>query len=228
MFGEGEANETLLINEDNPQLYWEGKYFIARYESDGAFGSVREYDIWPVKMIALPDLSLMVIGMGYGCVTFDKGGPNETEIVHDGGILYMAKYDENGEFLKAKAAYASVEYFCIDTDALPDGSYYVGGLLLSNSSVFGPGEPAETILDNSGMFLAKYDPDMNLEWARRDTAVCMKVAALPEGSAAALGFHGYDYGPEYDYDAIFGEGEKNATIIPKCGQSCSFIAKYGP
>ena len=44
-FDEGEPNETLLINEDNPQLYWPGNYFIAKFENNGTMLLRRKYEL---------------------------------------------------------------------------------------------------------------------------------------------------------------------------------------
>ena len=98
--------------------------------------------------------------------------------------------------------------------------------------VFGKGEANETELISKGYndkFLAKYNPDGTLAWARKAASseeCCMNsedLAALPDGSTLMIG--------HFPGTAVFGPGSDNETELISAGEHSSndvFIAKFGP
>ncbi|MHC4660668.1 MAG: fibronectin type III domain-containing protein [Planctomycetota bacterium] len=112
--------------------------------------------------------------------------------------------------------------------ALPDGSYYVVGTF-SDTAIFGPGDDRETSLTTYGqgdIFIAKFNPDGTLEWARKAGSTFTDegygVAALPDGTAVITGY--------FAGTATFGEGdpaEANISAVDEFAPDV-FIAKYNP
>ena len=109
--------------------------------------------------------------------------------------------------------------------ALSDGGALVSGRFYG-SATFGSGEPNATTLTSEGdkdIFVAKYNPDGTLAWARHaggsQNDYGYGIAALSNGSALVTG---YFYG-----SATFGSGEANATTLTSEGSGEIFVAKYG-
>ncbi len=109
---------------------------------------------------------------------------------------------------------------------LSDDSTVVTGCF-SGTATFGEGEPNETTLSSAGsqdIFLARYEPDGTLVWAKRaggtGSDAARAVAALPDDSIALTGrFSGYAY---------FDQGEANETHLWSGGRDDVFIARYYP
>jgi len=114
--------------------------------------------------------------------------------------------------------------------ALADGSAlvtgYFGLMLGSSSATFGPGEAGETTLTSAGdsdIFIARYNPDGTLAWAKRAGGTYddegSGIAALADGSALATG--------SFEGSATFGPGEAGETTLTSAGRDI-FIARYNP
>jgi hypothetical protein len=78
--------------------------------------------------------------------------------------IFIAKYDPNGNALWAKSAGGSTtdEAYSITIDAL--GNSYITGYFASPTIVFGTFTLTQTGLKD--MFLAKYDMNGNIQWAK--------------------------------------------------------------
>jgi len=110
--------------------------------------------------------------------------------------------------------------------ALSDDSTVVTGLF-TGTATFGEGEPNQTVLSSAGstdIFLARYNPDGTLAWAKRAGGnfgdAGRAVAALPDDSIAVTG--------RFSHQAHFGQGEPNYTWLTSAGQDDIFIARYYP
>ena len=116
-------------------------------------------------------------------------------------------------------------YFC--TDAFPDGSTVVVGTHLftaqTDTAVFDPGGPNETILARAGSqvnyeeFIAKYAADGSLLWAvlSSDGAKPFTCSAVADGTVLVAG--------NVDTAAgRFGPGQPNETVLPYG----NYLARY--
>ena len=99
-----------------------------------------------------------------------------------------------------------------------------------STATFGAGEANEKILTSAGIndiFLACYNPDGTLAWARRAGGEGFDygwgVAVLSDGSALVTGWFGV-----FGSTATFGAGEANETFLTSEGNHDIFIARYIP
>jgi hypothetical protein len=112
----------------------------------------------------------------------------------------------------------------------PDGSAVVTGDL-GLGTVFGVGEPNETVLTSQGgaanAFLARYNANGTLAWARRiattpdlsgPTLTGARVATLGDGGILVLG--------SFQGNGIFGEGEPNEVMLTATGDYDVFLSRY--
>jgi len=112
-----------------------------------------------------------VTGSFGGTATFGAGESNETTLTSTGsGDLFVAKYDSDGLLIWAKQAGGTGgdRGWGIAVDG--SGNSYVTGDF-SLTATFGAGEVNETTLTSAGgidIFVAKYDSNGSLVWAKRD------------------------------------------------------------
>lgn len=111
--------------------------------------------------------------------------------------------------------------------ALSDDSIVVTGQIRI-STTFGKGEPNQTELTSAGfrdVFVARYNPDGTLEWAKRAggtvTDYGWGITTLSDDSTVATGWF-------YSESAIFGQGEPNETVLHTNGEGDVFIARFNP
>lgn len=111
-----------------------------------------------------------------------------------------------------------------DVGVLADGSAIVVGAF-AQSATFGAMETNATTLTSAGnldIFIARYDPNGALVWAKRaggsseDRAI--RVAVLADGTAYVTGY--------FNGTATFGPGEAAQTSLTSAGGQDVFVAKY--
>jgi len=215
-FGEGEPNETVLTVPGFNQ-----GIFLARYNPDGTLAWARADggDMRPnIRGITtLSDDSVVIIGDG--SATFGVGDPNETVISGLSIPIFLARYDSGGTLIWAKSAqpdFGVQPTFAPGITTLSDDSMIITGFL-SGTTTFGPGDPNETILTDALMYLARYNSDGTLAWARQDGGSNgFDVTTLSDGSVVVTG--------TCVGTTTFGTGDPNQTDI-----SCSnnlFLARY--
>jgi hypothetical protein len=226
-FGPGDPNETSLISAGDYDI------FIAKYDPNGAL-------LWAKRAGGtLDDRALavatdgtgnsLVTGCFVGSATFGPGDPNETTVTELSNLwydLYVAKYDPNGALLWVKHVIAggNQQGYSIASDGSNNG--LVTGMF-QGSIIFGAGEVNETTLTNAGadeIFIAKYDPNGALIWAKRAGGSSQDsgndIAADAAGNSLVTGV--------FKTTAIFGAGETNETSLTSNGAGEFFIAKYDP
>jgi len=226
-FGPGEANETILTSTSGFDI------FIARYNPNGTLawakhaGGGNDYERCNA-ITSLSDDSTVVAGYFYGGVIFGEGEPNETILISSGIYdIFIARYNPNGTLAWAKHAggLSWDEGYGITT--LSDNSTVVTGWF-SGTTTFGAGEPSETVLTSTGnddIFIARYNPDGSLAWAKRAGGYedCIsggdRITTLSDNSTVVTGIF---------YDTVtFGMGESNeTTLIDESGNGDIFIARY--
>ncbi|MCG8554180.1 MAG: hypothetical protein MJD61_02655 [Proteobacteria bacterium] len=121
-----------------------------------------------------------------------------------------------GELVWAKRAGGSAEDFALSVSVVPDGSSLLAGYF-RDTATFGPGEPMETALISTGefdLFVARYEADGSLAWAKRagveEYDSGLSISALGDGSALIAG--------SFLGTATFGPGESGQTVLSAAGQ----------
>jgi hypothetical protein len=166
-----------------------------------------------------------VVGYFKGSATFGKSEPNETVVNSAGDYdIFIARYNPDGTLRWAKRAGGVGDDSGLKVAALSDGSTVVTGYF-TGSATFGQGDPGETILTSAGeedAFLARYDSDGALVWAKSaggtDPDSGGDVVALSDDSVVVTG--------SFASSATFGKSEPNQTVLDAAGEHDIFIARY--
>ena len=140
--------------------------------------------------------------------------------------LKVTEGEPGGDLIWAKQGGGSVYSYSIA--ALSDNSIVMNGSFYGSATI-GQGEPNETVLNSAGsfdIFIARYNPDGSLVWARHaggtEADYAGAIAAFPDDSTVVTG--------TFDDSATFGEGEPNETVLTAewlAGPEI-FIARYNP
>ncbi len=225
-FGAGEPNETTLSDPDGRVIY--DQVFIAKYAPDGTLHWARSVTGSQNRLgrgVAVdPTGNALVTGTFLGSATFGVGEPNETTLTGR-YAMFIAQYAPDGSLRWARSAGVTsvVEGLSIAADAA--GNALVTGHF-NGSTTFGAGEANETTLtvpsfSGPDIFVAKYDPNGSLIWARSAGGSSSDggrgVAVDAGGNALVTGY--------YLGSATFGAGEANETTLAGDG---IFIAQYAP
>jgi uncharacterized delta-60 repeat protein len=226
-FGPGEGNETVFSSADNYDI------FIARYNSDGMLNWARraggtKYDRG-YAISALSDDSLALSGYFVDTATFGKGEGNETVLTSASVYRYeifIARYNPNGTLNWAKRAGGTRGDLGRAISVLPDDSIIVTGAF-KDTATFGPSEGNETVLTSEGdndIFIARYNPNGALNWARRaggtNSDGGQAISVLSDDSIVIIGV--------FWSTATFGSGEGNETVLSFADDFNTFIARYNP
>ncbi len=227
-FGKGEANETTLaISPSRPFV------FAARYNSDGTLAWARQAGGYGGSCgkiaAALSDGGAIVCGSYSPPVVFGEGEPNETTLPSiPTNAIFLAKYNAEGSLAWVK----SLDLFAGDTQrgayfhvgTLPDGAFMLTGGFMG-AVTFGAAEANETVLSAEGgydLFLAKYNSDGSLAWAKRAGGSKDErgtgIAALSGDSILVTG--------TFEGSITFGPGEANETTLSAAGENSIFLAIY--
>lgn len=174
---------------------------------------------------ALADGSFVLTGSFEETATFGAGGPNETELVSDGARdVFAARYDSDGSLAWAKRAGGVGSELGMAIASFTDGSSVVSGGF-EQTATFGPDEAGETALISDGssdVFVARYNSDGTLAWAKRAGGVgydtSRGIASFSDGSSVVAG--------SFDSTATFGAGGANETELMSDGLSDVFLARY--
>jgi len=232
-FGRGEPNETILS----------GGVFVAKYDANGFLIWAKEASNTSSasgRGIAVDALgNSYVTGVFDQSVTFGPGEANQTTLTSSGlRDIFLAKYNVNGLLQWAKHAVSGVDDEFgggIAIDAA--GNSYVtgsfansGGNTVGVTAVFGVGEANETTLisaGNSDVFVAKYDHNGLLQWAKRAGGLGSSIGNFEEnGADIRVDGSGNSYVTgSFDESATFGPGEANETTLTGVYEEI-FVAKY--
>ena len=222
-FGEGEANETDLV-PDGPY-----DIFVARYNPDGTLAWAKSaggpnLDLGS-GITSLSDDSTVVTGSFTYSATFGEGEANETVLdSDDGSVFFVARYNPDGTLAWAKRAGSTGGDRGYGITTLSDDSTVVTGQF-GGTATFGEGEANETVLVSIGdgdIFVARYNPDGNLIWAKRAGGTYddwgQGITTLSDDSTVVTGY--------FSGSAIFGEGEANETVLVSDEFYDIFVARY--
>jgi uncharacterized delta-60 repeat protein len=151
----------------------------------------------------------------------DSLGLSETNTVK---ISATPESTPSGNLIWAKRAGGAnhAQGYAITT--LPDNSVVATGRFDAGAD-FGQGEPNETTLTSAGnhdIFIARYNPDGTLAWAKSaggtENDYGYGITALSDNSVVATG--------NFLGTATFGQDEPNQTILTSAGDEDIFIARY--
>lgn len=203
-FGAGETNETTLTLSSG------GSFFIARYNADGTLAWAKQVDgtraINGKDVASFSDGSFVVTGSFVGFPRFGAGEANVTTLRsvvnrRSGsatGDIFIARYNADGTLSWAKQAggQASDGSWYLDIAPFSDGSSIVTGTF-ENTAIFGADEVNETTLSSVselGSFIARYNADGTLSWAKqaeetlnRGSGLAGGVASFSDGSSVVTG-----------------------------------------
>ena len=224
-FGEGDPNESILSSAGARNI------FIARYNPDGSIvwakragGEVIDRS---TNVLALFDDSMIVVGRFMDSATFGPGEPNETILDSAGdNDIFVARYNPDGSLAWVKQAGGYLDDAAGNSTALSDSTVVVIGRF-EGSATFGKGEPNETVLTSAGnkdIFIALFDSDGSLAWAKRAGGLeydnTSGITSYSDNSTVISG--------AFEGSTTFGPGEPNETILNSEGMRDIFIAKYNP
>ena len=226
-FGAGEPNETTLTSAGGYD------FFIAKYDDSGnllwakrAGGS--SHDLMNGGLAIDKSNNILFTARFSGTATFGAGEPNETTLTSAGDFdICIAKYNSDGDLQWAKRAGGSSldEGGGISVDSSSVTVYYLVTGRFAGTATFGPGETNETTLTSAGssdIFIAKYNNDGSLVWARRDGGSdadrAYDIAVDDNGNFSITG--------RFSSTATFGAGQPNETSLVSAGSYDIFTARY--
>ena len=182
-------------------------------------------------MAVYPNGSFILTGGFEGTSKWGEEGKDDVSLSSLGKQdVYITKFNSNGSLVWAKHAGGIGWDRSRGIAVNKDGSFIIAGEF-ENTITFGEGESNEISLTPSGIsdvFLAKYDIDGSLIWAKQaggpenddflggETPI--QVVVDDDNSIFIIG--------EFVDTAIFGQEEKNETSLMSEGHNDIFIAKY--
>ncbi len=221
VFGSGETHQTSLVSMGS----WD--VFIAKFNANGTLAWAKraggDSSDTGRSISVLSDGSFLIAGEFSGTSVFGQGESAQTTLQGGYANLFVARYNANGALVWAKYAKCNSVLDARSFSAFPDGSSIITGRY-TNTMTFAPGETNETALahpGNGAIFLARYNADGALVWARRATndnisAMGWGVSALPDGVSYLVG--------EFTNSVVLGPGEPNQTALT--APYALFLAKY--
>ena len=226
-FGPGEFNETDLTSAGQADI------FIACYNPDGTLAWAKRaggtsFDE-SYGITTLSDNSTIVTGYFVESATFGPGETNETTLVSAGDSdFFIARYNPDGTLIWARRAGGAKYINGYSITVLSDNSTVVTGDF-KGSAIFGPGDPNETVLPETGkydIFIARFGADGSLSWARSAGGLphddSFSITALSDNTTVVTGYFGLLGGGP----ATFGKGEQNETVLISDSDSDIFFARY--
>lgn len=226
-FGEGDPNETILISKAGRK-----DIFIARYNPDGTIAWAKraggESEEECSSITTLSDSSTVITGFFKGTAIFGEGESGETTLISNEAFdIFIARYNPDGTLAWAKSAGGPGFCYATGITVLSDNSTVVTGYI-DDSTTFGQGEPGETIVVCNGLydsFIAQYNPDGTLAWAKSaatggNLIQSRAISARSDNSTSISG--------RFFTTALFGSGQPNETTLTTAGSSDIFIAGYNP
>jgi uncharacterized delta-60 repeat protein len=222
-----------------------GDIFVARYNPDGSLAWAKQaggansayHEDSGRGITSLSDNSTVVAGHFEGSSTFGSGEANETilssvirpitvardiQAYYDPDYYYdifIARYNPDGTLAWAKRAGGEGSDLGTNVKSLSDNSTVMTGYI-GDTATFGAGEVHETILSGLGYFIARYNPDGTLAWAKKVEGSGHEITTLSDDSFVLTGV--------FSTSAEFGPGEANQTTLTTEGWTDVFIAKFNP
>jgi hypothetical protein len=228
-FGQAPSTTTTLTSAGAPDIY------LARYSLAGDLAWARGAGSpgldFPRDVVIAPDKTVLLTG-SYSppSATFGLGESGATTLASAGSYDgFLARYNTDGHLAFAKRAASGPSFeFPNGLGVVANGTVFVGGSFWSPATVFGEGEPGQTILQRaSGVqeaaFLARYDVGGKLAWAvdaqGATTTVIYGAASTNDGGCVVAGtFWGTG-------STTFGRGQPGAVTLTPLATDL-FVARY--
>jgi uncharacterized delta-60 repeat protein len=216
MFEEFAASVSYLSNDGN--LIW------AKHAAQPLF----ETTTVSYGISCLNDNSTVVTGYFSKTATFGLGDPNSAVLTSAGERdILIARYNPDGTLEWAKGAGGEYTDEGLGITTLSDNSTVVTGRF-RESATFGSGETNQTVLTSAGsddIFIARYNPDGTLVWAKRAGGSIghdygFGITSLSDDSTVVTGI--------FVGSATFGLGEPAQTVLTSAGDYDIFISRYNP
>ncbi|GEM_PF-6459204 len=210
--------------------------FIAKYGTDKKLLWVRSSKVASKSAALARDIAIDTFGNVYvtgtfnGTVTFGAIGQNQASLSSSANFyIFIAKYDQNGNFLWARQAGTALGLGNNDAGnaiSVTKGFVYMSGTFWQTAS-FGPPGNVQTItsLGASNGFLAKYDQNGNLIWVQRAAG----GGSSPDAFVATDGNNDNSYiTGNYNQSVTVGSGQNPVALTSSPGNYSGFMAKFGP
>lgn len=216
-FGPGEPAATELSSTRWHSL------FLARYKADGSLAWARREasdDLFGTGVDVFDDGSIVIVGQYKGAPTIAPGQENEVTLAYDyEWEAIVARYDGDGTLQWARSA-GGLGYKHRGTmvAAGVDGSCVVGGWFHGSMRL---GDIQLQSGRQWDLFLARYDANGDVQWARRAPAGDAgfgAIAAFPDGSFAVT--------DTFTGSITLGPGEAAATTLTSQGGTDAFVARF--
>ena len=213
--------------------------FIAKYDSAGNY-------LWAKQMVgnggAFPPLmasdkagNIFLAGMLFNNIDFDPGFGNAS-LFSTGGNLYFAKYDNNGNYIRAykigNNPNQGIDIAGLALDSLAN-IYIAGAFSSSGPFDFDPGAGIANLytagLNSNDIYFAKYDSAGNYLWAYSlpDTSThdeyCTGLYVNGAGDIFICGVLGYINGTA---DSVYSDFDPGAGVAGFPGKPGAFFARY--
>jgi hypothetical protein len=145
--------------------------FTAKFDVAGNLEWVRQSgcpdnDDFGNDVDVLPDGSAVVVGSFFDCATFSIGALDNQTVLSNGSSVdaFIVRYAADGSISWIKSAGGNSDDYGRAIAASPGGDFYITGTF-DVGAVFGPGETAETYIEDGGasgyyqLFIAKFFGD---------------------------------------------------------------------
>jgi hypothetical protein len=206
--------------------------FVAEYLADGSpvwisHAGSEQYGESGTAITALANGTAVVVGDFRGTVVFGHGEPNETTFEWDGNThAFIAAYAPDGLLKWARQVVGSLSENGRTVVALADDTIlFAGGFV--TEAIFNPGRPDEATVTEGTAFLANYEEDGTLNWAKTVGTTeypayvqVNSVSTAPNGSYSITGW--------FTDETVFGLGGSTETALVAVGKRDLFIANYSP
>ena len=191
-----------------------GGSFLARFDPDGGFMWVRQFEVEHIDDIAVDALDrVVVLGRYFGEGVLSAGAADEQAFEGNGECdLFLARYSPDGSIDWARQDGGDEDVRPTGLGVLANGMYVVVGSFNSETT-FGVGEEHETTIDTglgTTLFIATYQEDGTVFWVRTDCDngcnAGRDVAAHPTDGVFMITGH-------YYWQATFGIGSDNEVTL---------------
>ncbi|MBI2968101.1 MAG: T9SS type A sorting domain-containing protein [Bacteroidetes bacterium] len=200
--------------------------FFAKFDSSGNYlwakgiGSTGPDQSYSIAVDTLQNVYLT--GNFLSTADFDPGSGSATILTMGGNDIFFAKYDPDGNYLWAKGIGSASTDVGRSIAVTPAGDIFLSGYF-NGTADFDPG-PGSLTLSYSGLsdiFLARYDTDGNLQWAKS-----MGSAGSERGNLVSLDSAGYIYLTGNFQNSVDFDPMGGVTNLTSLGNTDLFFAKY--
>lgn len=223
-WGWGALSEDSIVLMGEYEIDGIQAYHLMRYDRDGQKVWSKVMNGEGSDIAVLSDDSFVVAGEFNGIATFGRGEPTETTIESQGLDAFLARYSKDGNLLWVQQAGGTDHDFARQVQVLPDGSIAVAGIC-EGTAVFGKGQENETTLDglfpsgeegrgdNGHLFVAKYQADGQLIWAKWEIKGYLETYQVTSKDLDTTQTGNILLVGDFMVNALFAPGDTSAQIL---------------